>query len=159
MAPRSTDPFPDAVAAFIALAWLGMLLGISFLATPVKFQAHSLDFPVALEVGRVTFATYSKVEWGLSLLLVIATFFPKASRPEIVFTAATVLVVAVQALWLLPILDARVEAVISGKLLLPSMHHTIYAAGEVAKAAALVAVALIALFRLGWRDDVERSSA
>lgn len=155
MSPRSTDPFADAVAAFVALAWLGILVGVSFLATPVKFQALSLDLAVALEVGRVTFAAFSKVEWGLSLLLVIATFFSTVSRAEMVFTAAAVLIVLVQALWLLPVLDARVEAVIAGKPMPPSMHHVLYAALEAAKAMALAAVALVALFRLGWRDKPE----
>lgn len=156
MSPRSTDPFPDAVAAFVSLVWLGMLLGVSFLATPVKFQAPSLELPVALEVGRVTFDIFSKVEWGLALLLLIATFFPRAPRAEMVFTAVAVLVVSIQAFWLLPVLDVRVEAVISGEPLAPSSHHMAYAVLEAVKAVALVAVGLVALFRLGWRDRPER---
>lgn len=152
MASRSTDPFPDAVTAFVALAWLGMLVGVSFLATPVKFLAPSLELPVALDVGRVTFAAFSKAEWGLSLFLVIATFIPKAPRGEVLLTAVAVLIVGVQALWLLPALDARVAAVIAGSPLEPSAHHAAYAVLEAAKAFALIAVALIALFRLGWRD-------
>ena len=55
MATGSTDPVPYAVAAFMGVAWLGKLLGVSLVSTPVKFQASSLDLPVALEVGRVTF--------------------------------------------------------------------------------------------------------
>ena len=66
--------------------------------------------------------------------------------------AAAVLIVLVQALWLLPFLDARVEAVIAGEPMPPSGHHMLYAALEAAKAAMLAAVALVALFRLGWRD-------
>lgn len=155
MSPRSTDPFPDAVAAFVSLVWLGMLLGVSFLATPVKFQALSLELGVALEVGRVTFDIFTKIEWGLALLLVIATFFPRAPRAEMVFTAAAVLVVSIQAFWLLPVLDMRVEAVISGEPLPPSMHHMAYAFLEAVKAVALGAVGLVALFRLGWRDRPE----
>lgn len=158
MLPRSTDPFPDAVAAFVSLAWLGMLLGVSFLATPVKFQAPSLDLEVALDVGRVTFDIFSRVEWALALLLVIATFFPRAPRAEMVFTAVAVLVVSIQAFWLLPVLDLRVEAVISGAPLPPSMHHGAYAVLEAVKAVALVAVGLVALFRLGWRDRPENDS-
>lgn len=152
MDKRPTDPFPDAVAAFIALAWLGMLVGVSFLATPVKFQAASLELPVALEIGKVTFAAFSVVEWGLSLGLVITTFFPKASRITVVLSATVVVIVTLQALWLLPALDTRVAAVIAGMPLPPSFHHTIYAAFEVAKALALAAIALVALFRLGWRN-------
>lgn len=155
MAPRSTDPFPDAVAAFAAIIWLGMLLGVSFLATPVKFQAPSLDLPVALEVGRVTFAAFAKVEWGLALLLAIAVVFPRAPRAKILVAAIAGLIVVLQALWLLPVLDARVEAVIAGRPMPPSIHHMLYAVTEAVKAAALALVALLALFRLGWRDKPE----
>jgi len=133
-----------------------MLLGVSFLATPVKFQAPSLELTVALEVGRVTFDIFSKIEWGLAALLVIATFFPRAPRAEMVFTAVAVLVVSIQAFWLLPVLDLRVEAVISGAPSPPSMHHMAYALLEAVKAVALVAVGLVALFRLGWRDRPEK---
>lgn len=149
---RSTDPFPDAVAAFVAIVWLGMLIGVSFLATPIKFQAPSLVLPSALEVGKVTFAAFSKVEWGLSAFLVIATFIPRAPRAEVVLSSAAVLIVLTQALWLLPALDARVDAVLSGQPMPPSAHHLLYATLEASKATALAAVALVALFRLGWRD-------
>jgi hypothetical protein len=154
---RSTDPFPDAVAAFVAIAWLGMLIGVSFLATPVKFQAPSLAFATALEVGRVTFAAFSKVEWGLSVFLVIATFIPRAPRAEVVLSSAAILIVLTQALWLLPALDARVEAALVGQPMPPSAHHLLYAALEATKATALAAVALVALFRLGWRDKPQPS--
>lgn len=35
----------------LAVLWAGLLLGVSFLATPVKFLAPSLSLPVALDVG------------------------------------------------------------------------------------------------------------
>lgn len=158
MALRSTDPFPDAVAAFVALIWLGMLAGVSFLATPVKFMAPTLELRVALDVGRVTFAAFSKAEWVLSVLLLIATFIPAASRAGATLAAVAALIVGMQALWLLPALDARVAAVIAGKPIEPSIHHAAYASLEAAKMASLATVALIALFRLGWRNDPDEST-
>ena len=150
MASRATHPVPDAILAFVAILWLGMVVGISFLATPVKFEAPSLDLPVALEIGRVTFATFTRVEWGLCLLLVIAVVMRRVRRAEIVLSAMVVLTVAVQAFWLLPVLDARVDAVIAGQPIPPSMAHIFYGALEAAKAVMLAAVAFVALFRLGW---------
>ena len=41
-------------ALIVATLWLGLLLGVAFLATPAKFLAPGL-LPVALDVGR-TFA-------------------------------------------------------------------------------------------------------
>ncbi|WP_442580164.1 hypothetical protein ACSBOB_32705 [Mesorhizobium sp. ASY16-5R] len=57
----------EAVFAFLAASWLGLLLGVSFLATPVKFRALSLDRPIALDVRRVNFAVFSKVELGAAI--------------------------------------------------------------------------------------------
>lgn len=155
MALRSANPFSDAVVALLALTWMGLLIGVSFLATPVKFQAVSLDLPVALEVGRVTFAAFSKAEWCLSLLLAIALLFARAWRAGILIAAITITIVAVQSLWLLPVLDARIDAVIAGRSMPPSMHHMLYAGMEVCKAVALAVVGLMALYRLGWRGRSE----
>lgn len=54
-----------------ATLWLGLLLGVSFLATPAKFLAPSLTLPVALDVGRHTFFIFNKVEWLLSIVLLL----------------------------------------------------------------------------------------
>ncbi|WP_415289162.1 hypothetical protein RSD66_04440 [Brevundimonas sp. S1H14] len=61
-----------ASVAFVATLWLGLLIGVSFLATPVKFQAPSLTLATALEVGQATFALFTRVEWGLVVLLALA---------------------------------------------------------------------------------------
>ena len=39
----------------LAWLWAGLVLGVSFVATPVKFLAPSLSLADALAVGRVTF--------------------------------------------------------------------------------------------------------
>ena len=45
---------PENLALLVPTFWLGILIGISFIATPVKFQAASLTRPVALDIGRAT---------------------------------------------------------------------------------------------------------
>lgn len=59
-----------AATVAVALLWTGLLLGVSFLATPVKFMAPSLTLPVALDVGRQTFMALNWLELLLSALLV-----------------------------------------------------------------------------------------
>lgn len=44
--------------AIVSLVWAGMIVGVSGLATPAKFVAPSLNLPIALEVGRVTFQVF-----------------------------------------------------------------------------------------------------
>lgn len=52
----------------IAYVWLGLVLGVSFLATPIKFRAESLTLPVALDVGSTTFHAFGRLEWLLSII-------------------------------------------------------------------------------------------
>jgi hypothetical protein len=129
----------------IGLVWIGLLLGVSFLATPVKFLAPSLTLPVALEVGQQTFEWFSRVEIVLALAaLVSAVIF----RPRAWVTGLTALLLAVVGLqigWLLPLLDTRVEVILQGSMPPPSILHSVYVALEAAKLVVLGVVSWIAL--------------
>lgn len=138
---------------FVAILWLGLLLGVSFLATPVKFEAVSLALPVALDVGRVTFALLAKVEWLFTATIVVAILLsppPRLLRWSC-FGALT-LVLLVQALWLLPALDARVAAILAGGAVAPTNHHLLYVVAELAKALALLTLSGEALWSLSGRN-------
>lgn len=137
-----------AAAAFVALFWLGMLVGVSFLATPVKFQAPSLDLPVALDVGRVTFALFSRIEWIPAVLLLAVVVLPRLSGWMIAAAIGIVALLAAEFFWLLPALDTRVAAIIAGEPLPSSPHHFLYASAEVVKALLLLAIGLGGLLRL-----------
>lgn len=138
--PRRTYALADALFLAIALLWTGMLVGVSFVATPVKFTASGLSLPVALEVGHVTFRLFSRIEWALAAGLLLASLFG-ARRWPAVLAGLLAALVAVQALWLLPVLDARIAAVVAGTPLPPTSHHTIYAVAEGAKLLLLLAAA------------------
>lgn len=144
------------ISAAVALFWLGMLVGVSFLATPVKFAAPSLSLPTALEVGRVTFALFSKVEWALYALLVGATFM--TARWSIGVRegalACLLLILAIQTFWLLPTLDAQVGRIMAGDTIPSTGHHHLYIALEVAKGLLLGVVAFEALRLLGCRRSL-----
>ncbi len=126
----------------VAYVWLGMVLGVSFLATPIKFRAESLTLPVALDVGRTTFHAFGKVEWVLSLVLVALAVRSRTElQPVDWFLIALVLIIVVgQALWLIPRLDLRVAAIIAGETPPPSHLHTVYAGAEFAKAMVLLLI-------------------
>lgn len=135
----------DTILAVLSLVWTGLLLGVSFLATPVKFLAPSLSLPVALDVGRQTFAWFSGIEIVVAVMLLATAlvFFPRAWVARL--AALLLATVAVQAGWLLPALDARVEILLQGGLPPDSMMHSVYIGLELVKLALLVAVASIAL--------------
>lgn len=140
-----------------ALIWIGMLLGVSFLATPVKFLAPSLALPVALDVGRQTFAVFSNVEVIAALVLLAAASL--LGRPgRIVLLAASIAVlVAGQRFWLLPALDARVEIILQGGAVPESGLHGLYVAIESVKLVGLGVVGWIA--RTGCEEQSTRVPA
>lgn len=126
----------------LAVVWFGLILGISFIATPVKFQAETLSLPAALDVGRHTFAASHLVQLVLGALLALGALGMTARVR--VLLLATLGILVLQHVVLLPILDARATAVIAGTPPTGTSPHTLYVVLEVAK---LVLVALIGVGR------------
>ena len=133
---------------FFALVWLGMLLGVAFLATPVKFQAPSLSLPVALDVGRQTFQVFNWVELALSAVLVAAAMIVRASAVVIGLVVVLAFSVLAQAFWLLPLLDTRVEAILAGGVPPASSLHILYIAIDCTKLVILTGLSIAGLRRL-----------
>lgn len=129
------------LVAFL-LIWAGMLLGVSFLASPAKFAAPSLSLPTALDVGRQVFGTYNRVEIALVLATLALALLGRLSTvwPWLVL-AAVWLIVAVQSIWLLPILDARVGTILEGGQPPEAPWHVVYVGLEITKLAALLIAA------------------
>jgi hypothetical protein len=129
------------ILSLLMALWAGAIFGLSFLATPVKFQAPHLTMPVALEVGRYTFRLFSNVELGFLIAIVVAALVARPRRSTILILA----VVAVQLLlgrwWLLPELDARVSRILAGGTVAFSPAHWIYAVFDGLKAVLLIAAA------------------
>ncbi|MEZ5902955.1 MAG: hypothetical protein R3D88_06570 [Alphaproteobacteria bacterium] len=91
----------------VYLIWAGLILGVSFLATPIKFQAPNLTIPVALEVGKATFHLFNSVEWGVIILVIVLTKTSPAIRKKWLMCALMFIALSVQSFWLLPALDIR----------------------------------------------------
>jgi hypothetical protein len=127
-------------------SWFGLVLGVSFLATPVKFQAPSLTLPVALEVGHVTFQLLNRVEWVLAGTLIVGMVIgwrqETVGQFDLAMTAVVVGIVALQTFWLLPSLHANTQATVSGENPSDTLHH-LFVGIEVLK------VATLAIW--GWR--------
>ena len=130
----------------LALFWLGFLAGVSFLATPVKFLAPSLTLPVALDVGRQTFAVLNPMELLFAFLLSGAAALAWRStgqgRATLAMTVVLLLMVLAQMLWLLPLLDARVEVILQGGTPPASRLHLLYIVMDVLKLLFLGVVAV-----------------
>lgn len=125
----------------IAALWTGLLLGVSFLATPVKFLAPSLSLAVALDVGRHTFAVFNKVEWLLAVATLFLLFGVRSRFSALMIIVICGVVVA-ETFWLLPELDRRVGLIIAGQQPPASTRHSLYIVLEIVKLIALVTVSI-----------------
>src|SRR3712207_2656844 len=97
----------------VCLLWAGMVLGISFLEGPVKFTAPTLTLPVGLDVGRQVFGVFNKVEIAWSLLGFALMWIVRPPRYIMWCLAIAWLIVALQTVWLRPILNARVDVILA----------------------------------------------
>lgn len=162
------------VFAVVSLVWIGALLGVSFLATPVKFLAPTLTLPVALDVGRQTFHWYNRVELVIAAATLIAalawdrprmlgrgvaneTPHGASALPYATLVASFLLaIVLLQGFVLLPPLDARVETIIQGGMPPPSVLHDVYVVVEAVKLGALVGAAWLGMAALRRGASADR---
>jgi hypothetical protein len=132
--------------AIASLLWAGMLLGVSFLEAWVKFRAPTPTLPIGLDVGRQVFRALNLAElfWAVigAACLTSSRWFGTA--PTLPFSAAF-LTLVLQVLWLRPVLDRRVEAILSGGTPPRSPLHLLYIAGECVKVISLILAGLLAI--------------
>ncbi|HVW10306.1 MAG TPA: DUF4149 domain-containing protein [Bryobacteraceae bacterium] len=107
--------------------WAGAIIGLSFIATPLKFQAPHLTMPVALEVGRYTFGLFANVESGFLIASVVTAMIARPRRITVVAMGAVAAMLLSQRFWLLPELDGRVAQILAGGAITFSASHWIYA--------------------------------
>lgn len=131
------------VLVVLLAVWAGIVIGVSLISTPVKFQAPLLTMAAGLDVGRYTFRLLSQIELGLAAAAIAASLL---ARPRQLIIGALVLVIAavlVQHFWLLPMLDARVTRILAGESVPASSSHTVFASIEVIKSLLLMAAAAL----------------
>lgn len=120
--------------------WIGLLVGVCFIATPAKYLAPTLARPVAMDVGRVTFALWNDVEW-----LVLALLVPPLVllRPDLFIGVATFilgLLLLIQTAVLLPALEGRAKAIQAGTRPPRSADHHNYVLIDILKVCILLAM-------------------
>lgn len=122
----------------VTLLWAGMILGISFLDSWIKFRAPSLTKPVGLDVGRTVFNAFQKVQCGLLALLILASLATHTLLGEwiIIIILSTLLIL--QLTWLFPILNRHVNLIITGEKAPASYAHHLYGFFEIAKLILLI---------------------
>jgi hypothetical protein len=117
-----------------SLIWLGLIIGISFIEAPLKFQAPGITIPLGLGIGRLVFYAVNKLEL---ILMTIAFFSALSTNRQLKIGFLTIVILAFvllfQSLYLLPALDERAEQVIKGLMVPASFHHQLYIILEIVK--------------------------
>ncbi|MDP6992991.1 MAG: hypothetical protein QGF87_01435 [Woeseiaceae bacterium] len=118
---------------WVSLIWLGMVLGVSILSTPIRFTATTITRPIALDVGRVTFAALNKAEFVALIITLVIIRVAGSARTLWMPVFGLALILIAQAAWLLPELGARTDMIIAGSEPPPSIAHSVYSILEIAK--------------------------
>lgn len=117
----------------VALLWTGMLLGISFLESWVKFRAPSLTKPVGLDVGRTVFRAFNIVQMVFLILIICMSLAFPISTVDWVILCGISLTLGMQVLWLFPSLTKRVDIILAGNQPTPSSIHALFGGTELIK--------------------------
>lgn len=129
----------------LALFWAGAVFGVAFLATPVKFLAPSLTMPAAIDVGRQTFQWLNRLDVACAAAVLVLLIKGPVRRAEVLLGLGAAAIVALETLWMLPVLDARAETVIAGGPAAPSALHHAYVTAEALKVILLAALGIVSM--------------
>ena len=139
----------------LTFIWCGLLIGISFLEAPLKFQAPNITTALGLGIGQIVFAALNKVEWVITIFLIIIFLAVKPQRKIWQWYVLPVLILAFQSFYLLPVLDSRVNEILAGNLPTPTYHHITYIVAEILKLASLLLSGIIYLKQIEHEESVE----
>ena len=127
------------------LLWIGFVCAISFMETPLKFQAPSLTLPVALEIGHLVFHALNALEIGFAFAITAITLLNDWPRRIRALTHFIALLLATQTILLYTVLDARTLAIIHGLEVPERSFHPYYVALEGVKLVLLLYLAYLQL--------------
>ena len=124
--------------AWVCFLWVGITIGVSMIATPMRFRAATITREVALDVGRVVFAALNKVELAMLVLLLIVVRVSGQAAKYWSFCGLLALIVIAQSAWLTPELAERTQMIIDGREPPASYAHAIYSSLELLKIGVLM---------------------
>jgi hypothetical protein len=121
-----------AAATAATFVWLGMVLGISFLETPLKFRAPGVDLRTGLAIGRLVFGALNTAEIVLAAA-VLTVLFTTAPASAVSAAIAGTAILLIQLLAVRPHLTTRSNRILVGANAPRSNGHHVYIALEAEK--------------------------
>ena len=147
-----TQRFRNAILnpAWVCFLWVGMTIGISMIATPVRFTAQTITREIALDVGRVVFAALNKAELVALVVLLVVVRVSGSAAKYWAFCSVLALIVLAQSVCLMPELAERTQMIINGIEPPKSYAHAIYSSLELVKIGLLF---YLGFYSLGHRPS------
>jgi hypothetical protein len=128
----------SAVAVAAVFVWLGMVLAISFIETPLKFRAPGVTLQIGLGIGRLVFRALNASELALAAVVLGCFAVTPPATGAAVSAAAAVLTLLAQVLAVRPRLARRSDSVLAGEDGPRSRAHWAYVGLEIVKVIALL---------------------
>ncbi|MEE2851408.1 MAG: hypothetical protein VX424_01985 [Actinomycetota bacterium] len=134
-----------AIAIALTFVWLGMVLAISFLETPLKFRAPDVTLQIGLGIGRLVFRALNTVEVAFALVIGAIVVAGPTRAGIAVAIAVAVAALAIQLVAVRPALTRRADRVLAGSEGPRSRAHYAYVALEAVKVIGLIAAGILLL--------------
>lgn len=137
-----------ALRPVIPAVWLGLLVALAFVETPLKFLAPGMTLDLALGLGRIVL-TAADVAGAAFLIAitVLALIRPRVGTPVRWILGGLWLVLVVQVAIIRPLLNTRTDLVLAGIDPGESSLHIVYIVADV-----LLAILLVALLFVTARE-------
>lgn len=127
------------ISLVFSFVWLGFVCAISFMEAWLKFEADGVTLPIGLSIGKVVFTWLNRVEWMFALIIFFNFFISNHNLNYLKALFIIILVgLALQSVWIFPILEKRADLIIAGQSVQSSFYHLFYIIIEFIKAVSLL---------------------
>lgn len=138
------------IMIIVCFVWAGFMGAISFMESWLKFRAEGVERTSALRIGRLIFKTLNRIEWVFLIILWAGYILakPDVLPMEALSCFLLSVILLVETIWLLPVLDKRALATISGQTPPRSYLHIWFAGLEFIKLLLLLDAGINLLYLL-----------
>ncbi|WP_420572854.1 hypothetical protein [Kordia sp.] len=119
------------------LIWVGMVLAISFMEAPLKFQSELVDTRVGVSIGRIIFTVLNRIEITFLVIFTILTLVSRNFKRNYLLHILLGIIL-IQTFILLPVLDDRALRIVQQQPVEDSILHFNYVLLEIIKVVVLL---------------------
>ncbi|CAM1343381.1 hypothetical protein [Tenacibaculum amylolyticum] len=134
---------PYIISASIFI-WIGFVGAISFMEAWLKFKATGVTQKIGLAIGSLVFNALNKVELVIATIIIIVILNNKTLLKKKLFRSLLLpfSILVFQSFYLLPILDERVQLIITNMPVKQTYDHFLYVFLEFIKVLALLIIGI-----------------